>query len=127
MAKSSKKSMDAASDTAAPIASSSEVPADAGQPPARKTRAAKSTGASKKTTRKQSGAASRKTTPQTKPRQLPSRKKAAPSQVAVSDDDIRLRAYFLAEERMRKGIEGNSGHDWLEARRQLLAEAAGRA
>ena len=127
MAKSSKKSKDAASDTAAPIASSSEVPADVGQPPASKTRAAKSTGASKKTTRKQSGAASRKTTPQTKPRQLHSRKKAAPSQVAVSDDDIRLRAYFLAEERMRKGIEGDSAHDWLEARRQLLAEAAGRA
>ncbi len=124
MAKSSKKSKDAAGDTAA---SSSEVPGDAGQPPASKTPVAKSTGASKKTTRKQAGAASRKTTPQTKPRQPSSRKKAAPSQVAVSDDDIRLRAYFLAEERTRKGIEGDSGHDWLEARRQLLAEAAGRA
>ncbi len=105
----------------------SEVAGETGIAPTNKTRAAKATVAGKKTARKSTGAASRKTTAETRPRPSAARKKAAPSQVAVSDDDIRLRAYFFAEERIREGVAGDSAHDWLEARRQLLAEAAGRA
>jgi hypothetical protein len=55
------------------------------------------------------------------------RKKPAPAQVAVSDDEIRLRAYFIGERRTREQIAGDSSSDWLEARRQLMEEAAGRA
>jgi hypothetical protein len=40
-----------------------------------------------------------------------------------SDDAIRLRAYFLAERRAKLSLPGDSAHDWIEARRQLLEEA----
>jgi hypothetical protein len=38
-----------------------------------------------------------------------------------------MRAYFISERRMRAGLEGDSAHDWLEARRQLQDEAKRRA
>ena len=41
----------------------------------------------------------------------------------IPEEEIRMRAYFIAERRMREGIHGNSADDWLEARRQLLVEA----
>jgi len=44
------------------------------------------------------------------------------AQPEVSDDDIRLRAYFISEERMRLALPGDANSDWIEARRQLLAE-----
>jgi hypothetical protein len=34
-----------------------------------------------------------------------------------------VRAYFIAERRILEGIPGSSADDWLEARRQLQAEA----
>jgi hypothetical protein len=40
----------------------------------------------------------------------------------VSDEAIRTRAYFISEQRKRKGIPGDANSDWIEARRQLLAE-----
>ena len=40
-----------------------------------------------------------------------------------SDDEIRLRAYFLAERRHQLSLPGDSAHDWIEARRQLTEEA----
>lgn len=40
-----------------------------------------------------------------------------------SDDEIRLRAYFLAERRLQLSLPGDSAHDWIEARRQLIEEA----
>jgi hypothetical protein len=39
-----------------------------------------------------------------------------------SDDEIRLRAYFISERRRRFALSGDADSDWLEARRQLLAE-----
>lgn len=42
-----------------------------------------------------------------------------------SDDEIRLRAYFIAERRVQMGIPGTEHDDWVEARRQLEAELAG--
>ena len=33
-------------------------------------------------------------------------------QTKISDDDIRLRAYFIAERRMQSGVPGDSTHDW---------------
>jgi hypothetical protein len=40
----------------------------------------------------------------------------------VSDEAIRIRAYFISEQRERVGIPGDANTDWIEARRQLLAE-----
>ena len=40
----------------------------------------------------------------------------------VSDEAIRTRAYFISEQRQRVGIPGDANSDWIEARRQLLAE-----
>jgi hypothetical protein len=40
-----------------------------------------------------------------------------------SDEEIRIRAYFIAERRMQLSLQGDSNHDWIEARRQLVEEA----
>jgi hypothetical protein len=40
-----------------------------------------------------------------------------------TDDEIRLRAYFIAERRHKLSLPGDSNHDWIEARRQLIEEA----
>jgi hypothetical protein len=72
----------------------------------------------------------------------PKRKKAAPKKKAVatkaaapkkvsssgsrhepSDEEIRIRAYFIAERRIQLSLQGDSAHDWIEARRQLIEEA----
>ena len=106
-----------ATDTPAPAAESSGVSAKNPAP-----------ATAPKTTRKRSGAATRKTSAaHAKSRKSPVGKKPLPAQTAVSDDEIRLRAYFLAEQRLSAGIAGDSSSDWLEARRQLLQEAAGHA
>ena len=83
--------------------------------------------AAKATRKRAAGTATKKTQAAAKPRKTSSPKKASSAAVSVSDEDIRLRAYFIAEKRARQGGTGDSSTDWLEARRQLLAEAAGRA
>jgi len=50
-------------------------------------------------------------------------KPAASRAAEPTDDEIRLRAYFLAERRHRLSLPGDSNHDWIEARRQLIEEA----
>jgi hypothetical protein len=40
-----------------------------------------------------------------------------------SDEEIRIRAYFIAERRIQLSLQGDSAHDWIEARRQLVDEA----
>ena len=44
--------------------------------------------------------------------------------VAISGEDIALRAYFIAERRSKMGWHGDSTGDCVEAERQLKAEAA---
>jgi DsbC/DsbD-like thiol-disulfide interchange protein len=39
------------------------------------------------------------------------------------EDAVRLRAYFISERRRRFALPGDTESDWLEAKRQLLAEA----
>ena len=60
----------------------------------------------------------------TSPRKTASRKKSTPPKATpnVSDEAIRTRAYFIAEQRERMSLPGDADSDWLEARRQLLAE-----
>jgi len=53
----------------------------------------------------------------------PSAKTPAKAAVEPTDDQIRLRAYFLAERRHKLSLPGDSNHDWIEARRQLIEES----
>lgn len=41
----------------------------------------------------------------------------------ITNDDIALRAYFIAEKRRSHGHWGDEAGDWVEAERQLRAEA----
>ena len=53
------------------------------------------------------------------------RSKTSVSGIGIGDpteEEIRIRAYFIAERRHRLGLHGNATSDWEEARRQLLAE-----
>jgi hypothetical protein len=59
--------------------------------------------------------------PAAKPKSAP-KKKTAPRPV-ISTDDIALRAYYIAERRQKMGWPGDSTSDWVEAERQLIAEA----
>jgi hypothetical protein len=49
---------------------------------------------------------------------------AARSKVPIQLNEIALRAYFIAERRHKMGWPGDSTSDWVEAERQLKAEAA---
>lgn len=42
--------------------------------------------------------------------------------IEPSDEEIRIRAYFIAERRNRLDLPGDSNTDWLEAKRQLVSE-----
>ena len=44
--------------------------------------------------------------------------------VKITAADVALRAYFIAEARYKQGIPGDSTSDWVEAERQLKAEAS---
>lgn len=39
-----------------------------------------------------------------------------------TDEQIETRAYFISERRRRFDLPGDADSDWLEAKRQLLAE-----
>jgi hypothetical protein len=50
---------------------------------------------------------------------------AAPVPVKAFDptnEQIQMRAYFISERRRRFALPGDANSDWLEAKRQLLAE-----
>jgi DUF2934 family protein len=51
---------------------------------------------------------------------------AAAAAALPTDEDIRLRAYFIAERRHRLALPGNADSDWLEAIRQLQSEVSPR-
>ncbi|PYK04652.1 MAG: hypothetical protein DME67_07545 [Verrucomicrobia bacterium] len=46
--------------------------------------------------------------------------------VEPSDEEIRMRAYFISERRRRFALPGDAESDWLEAKRQLLSETGPR-
>ena len=52
-----------------------------------------------------------------------SKKEITSSKVEITSDDIALRAYYITEKRQKLGLTGDSASDWLEAERQLKAEA----
>jgi hypothetical protein len=104
----------AADDAGAEPAADAKV--NASEPKKKKTRTAATAGKKKKT------AAAKKSS--TKQPAGSSAKSATPRPVEPTDDEIRLRAYFLAERRHRLSLSGDSNHDWIEARRQLIEEAS---
>jgi Protein of unknown function (DUF2934) len=71
------------------------------------------------------GGAAKKKKPAPPKKSAAKRAAASPSRSVVepTDDQIRLRAYFLAERRHQLSLPGDSNHDWIEARRQLIEEA----
>jgi hypothetical protein len=55
-------------------------------------------------------------------RKAPLRKSAAPRRravVAVTAEDIALKAYYLGERRRHLGLPGSPESDWLQAEREL--------
>jgi hypothetical protein len=64
--------------------------------------------------RKKSGASVKKAGPLAK--------KKSPVSTAPTDEEVRLRAYFISERRHRLALSGDASSDWLEARRQLFSE-----
>jgi hypothetical protein len=88
--------------------------------------------ANDKTTAAEPKKKSRAAAPVAKKKKSAAPRKSAARQPAASapkppfeptDDQIRLRAYFLAERRHKLSLPGDSNHDWIEARRQLIEEA----
>ena len=136
MVKSLKKSKEIAAAESFPAAPMTEVQNGNGAAakPAKETAAkdvapkpAKSA-ATRKSVAKGRGTTPRKTASPRKPRAATSpRKELGKSGVLIPENEIRIRAYFIAERRMREGRPGSSDHDWLEARRQLQDEAGQRA
>ena len=50
-------------------------------------------------------------------------KAALPKKAAsYSQNDVALRAYFIAEKRRKLGLPGDAHSDWVEAERQLVVE-----
>jgi hypothetical protein len=87
-----------------------------------------STGAPPKTTAAAPKAKRKKAAP--KKQTMRARKPAAPKKTPSpsmgpepSDEEIRIRAYFIAERRLQLSLQGDSAHDWIEAKRQLIEEA----
>lgn len=59
------------------------------------------------------------------PKKGASRARSSGASVATAgptDEQIRLRAYFISERRRRFGLQGDANSDWIEAKRQLLSE-----
>ena len=67
--------------------------------------------------------ASKKKTVRTSKSSAPKNTSSSASIYEPSDDEIRVRAYFIAERRIQLALQGDSDHDWIEARRQLVEEA----
>ena len=131
MAKSSKKSKEAATqeDTStAPgmessngfVTARSAKPADAKKAPEKSTGVAKSVGRNRSATPRKVSAG-RRTGEKT------AQEPTAAGDAAVTDEEVRKRAYFISEWRVQNGIAGDSAHDWLEARRPLQEEAGKRS
>jgi hypothetical protein len=83
--------------------------------------APKTTAAAPKPKRKK--AAPKKQTVRVSKSAAPKRARSAKTRPEPSDEEIRIRAYFIAERRLQLRLQGDSAHDWIEAKRQLVEEA----
>ena len=82
-------------------------------------------GAEPKKKARATAATTKKKKPAAPKKSAPKQPTSAGSEAAFepTDEQIRLRAYFLAERRHRLSLPGDSNHDWIEARRQLIDES----
>jgi hypothetical protein len=131
MAKSSKKSKDAGLTGPEPAAAESEIQTGNGAAKPEKQSVAKSAaGKAAKAAAKAAGKSGRPAAVKSRTLRKPRAPKSGiskPAKSTFSDDDIRMRAYFISERRQQQGLPGDSAHDWLEALRQLQEEAGVRA
>jgi len=106
------------------VQSKNQAPPEAGGSPAgmkiRKTPTVRGTS----TTRKTSGPARTKSPVARKGKV--SMPPEAGTMAGPSDEEIRLRAYFISERRRRFALPGDADSDWLEAKRQLLSDSGPR-
>ena len=59
------------------------------------------------------------------PAKAPTARKKATQPIVragFSNEDVALRAYYIAEKRVTAGLPGDSHSDWIEAERQLRKE-----
>jgi outer membrane biosynthesis protein TonB len=95
-------------------AAPAEVAPEPKKPAAKKTAAKKATpakaAAKKASAKKSTKKASAKTS-------APAKRGMHPT-----DEEIRIRAYFIAERRLQMRMEGDPGNDWIQAREELIAE-----
>jgi hypothetical protein len=57
----------------------------------------------------------------------PARKTKPIVRAGFSNDDVALRAYYIAEKRQAQGHPGDTHSDWIEAERQLRHEHGAKA
>jgi len=91
--------------------------------PAKKT-AAKKTAAKTKTSATRKPAAARTRASAATPTRVLTRRVGGKSEVigligSVTNEEIALKAYYLAERRRHLGLPGDSQSDWLQAEREL--------
>src|SRR5690349_14903313 len=98
--------------------SAGESPAERQRDKTATVRSAAGSGKSPRPARKKSTPTATKKKP---PRPAEHARKAEPS-----EEEIRLRAYFMSERRHRLALPGDASSDWLEAKRQLLSETGRR-
>jgi len=60
------------------------------------------------------------------PKKKPAKRPAPAKTAGPSDEEIRIRAYFISERRRRLALPGDASCDWLEAKRQLVSETGSR-
>lgn len=121
MAKSSRKSKEAAGTVTNRATLDPEIQINSGTGRPRKQVVAKSAAA------KPGKAVGRAKPAATRKPRAASTRNSGSGKTTISDEDIRIRAYFIAERRTRERIPGDSAQDWLEGRRQLQEEAGKRA
>ena len=130
MAKSSKKSregepQEAKSDAPNVESSNGLATGEAAKPVVKKKAMAKSTGRPRSVGTNRNDMA-RKTPAKRKTHAKTGLQPTPAGHPAVTDEEIRIRAYLISEWRMQNGVSGDSARDWLEARRQLQEESGKR-
>jgi Protein of unknown function (DUF2934) len=101
-----------------------EPPSATSAPIATKKTAAKRQAGSRVTTAKKPRKATATKHTTAGPTQISASPRTEPAEpFEPSEDTIRLRAYYISERRRRFALPGDAESDWLEAKRQLLAES----
>lgn len=87
----------------------------------------KRAGGKKATAAKKTGSkTAAKKTPAKKTSKKSPAAKTAPGarEVEPTDEEIRIRAYFIAERRAQLSLDGDPANDWIQARQELITESS---